>query len=1182
MNIKILTLLLFLLISVSAVSATDINDNSQILASDDKTDVVAMSNNSNVLENDNEIQNIYSDLLADGDAGTLTDLAADIGTGGNVELNRSYKYTDGDPLYVTISTDTEIEGKGHVIDLNGHAALFSISGATTITLKNLIVMGGTNVGHRNSIIFSDGDMNINLDNCTFYNNNGEDLARLFGDVNTNNGVSSVTNSKFIDNTVSYCLFHLSARGSGIINNNVFIRNTVGQFILTDGMTDSWVFNNNVIIGNSINRIDASFYAFQIDDNYWGRNDATPGNSLVGDSYGSFTIAKMNVTYPSDDPLEEAREIEINFDKPLPEFDLGVSAVPSNIVLNTTVVTLGGGKTAKILVTPKSKGTSTFTLGSNLRTPLDTHVFNSAGAPRENVTIEWVNKTIEMYQGDNEVLSVIVKNETTGEFLTGIDVTFKLNTDSKVIATDSNGIATYNLSRLNPNNYTVTVNVDTENLTSDDLNSTLKVKEIKALYWFYGSELINKTTTIQAHYSFPSITSLSVMDPNISEIPEGTQIVVTIGNTVINTKTEHDGYYEVPLSGINVGTYNITFNTEGYYGTQATFKLIPIDTIVTLEGANTQEYGNPTTLTANITDIGMENPITEGSVSFYINGVLNKTVDVDSEGKAVLELGNLPVNNYTVIANYTHPVGNYKNSTSGEKKFSITKIATVINVTNTTVYLNATGEIATGATLTPADAGNLTYTSSNKTVAIVENGKIKALSEGTAIITVSFNGDEIYAAAENKSIEITVTLNDASISVNNSTLDLMIGENSTIITTTQPEGLDVTFKSNNESVVTVDNKGNVVAVGKGTATITASVGGDGVYALNSTTVAVSVKEDTSVNITAPDVTKYYKEPENFVVTVTNNKGNPLADKSVSILINGIAYSRTTNKNGTAEIAINLPSNTYNVTTTVDNQSVNSVITVLTTVNGTDIVKMYKNATQYYATFIDTQGKYLADGTAVQFSINGVVYDRKVSGDKGQAKLNINLPQGKYIITAINSVTGENAANNITVLPSITENRDIIKYYKNATQYTVKILGDNGKAVGEGEIVTFNVNGVLYNRQTNASGIAALNINLVPGDYIITASYKGCNVANNITVLPVLNASDLKMKYGDGSKFKANLVDGQGKPYSGQTIQFNINGVLYSKVTDSTGQAELNINLIAGEYIITSSYNGSNIANKITVS
>lgn len=40
-------------------------------------------------------------------------------------------------------------------------------------------------------------------------------------------------------------------------------------------------------------------------------------------------------------------------------------------------------------------------------------------------------------------------------------------------------------------------------------------------------------------------------------------------------------------------------------------------------------------------------------------------------------------------------------------------------------------------------------------------------------------------------------------------------------------------------------------------------------------------------------------------------------------------------------------------------------------------------------------------------------------------------------------------------------------------------------------------------------------------------------------------------------------------------------MYNRVTDASGQARLNINIMPGEYIITSSYNGSNIANKITV-
>ena len=333
--------------------------------------------------------------------------------------------------------------------------------------------------------------------------------------------------------------------------------------------------------------------------------------------------------------------------------------------------------------------------------------------------------------------------------------------------------------------------------------------------------------------------------------------------------------------------------------------------------------------------------------------------------------------------------------------------------------------------------------------------------------------------------------------------------------------------------------------------------------------------------ANNVTKYYKGPERFNVTLMHTLNQSVENKTVKININGVEYSRTTDENGIASMALGLPSNEYSVIVTFGNETVNSVVTILSTINGTDVVKMYKNGTQYYATFLNTEGEYLANGITVKFNINGVMYDRKVSGDKGLAKLNINLPAGEYIITAINLETTEMAANNITVLSKIAENKDITKYYKNGTQYTVKILGDDGNPVGAGENVTFNINGVFYTRTTNESGISKLNINLAPGDYIITAEYSGCKVSNNITVLNVLSAQDITMRYRDGTKFVATLLDGQGKPYAGQTVNFNINGVLYNRVTDSSGQAKLNINLMAGVYIITSSYNGYNIANKVTV-
>ena len=174
-----------------------------------------------------------------------------------------------------------------------------------------------------------------------------------------------------------------------------------------------------------------------------------------------------------------------------------------------------------------------------------------------------------------------------------------------------------------------------------------------------------------------------------------------------------------------------------------------------------------------------------------------------------------------------------------------------------------------------------------------------------------------------------------------------------------------------------------------------------------------------------------------------------------------------------------------------------------------------------------------------------------------------------------------SNNITVLSRIISN-DLVKYYRNASQFVVTILGDDGKPVGAGENVTFNINGVFYTRQTNASGQAKLNINLNPGSYAtVTTSYKGCAVANTVEVLPILYAEDLVKTYGTADQFKVLLVDGQGNPYPDQTITLNINGILYNRVTGDDGYAKLNINLMPGEYIITSMYNSAALSNKITV-
>ncbi len=499
----------------------------------------------------------------------------------------------------------------------------------------------------------------------------------------------------------------------------------------------------------------------------------------------------------------------------------------------------------------------------------------------------------------------------------------------------------------------------------------------------------------------------------------------------------------------------------------------------------------------------------------------------------------------------------------------------VNATVTDYEGNPVSDIPVSLTV-----GNKTYTAKTDKngIASFDLGKLDAGN-----YTLEYSIDEDGYSKESVDADASINQTDADIAID---INKPVKGEDLIVNVTAPAD------AKGNITVSVNGKDYTVPIKDGKATISIPNLGDGNYTVDvkysgdnnyePVEKSLNATVEKAIIVSAPDVTKYFKGSERFVVTVTDNKGTYLSNKTVVIVINGVTYTKTTNVNGTTSIALGLNSGVYNVTVTVDNETSNAVVTILSTVNGTDVVKVYRNGTQYYATFRDSEGNYLKEGTVVKFNINGVMYERKISGSEGLAKLNLNLGQGTYVLTAMNPVTRENAANNITIISRLIENSDITKYYKNATQYTVKVIGDDGNPVGAGETVTFNINGVMYNRQTNASGIAKLNLNLPAGDYIITGEYKNCKVSNKIKILPVLSAKDISMKYRDGSKFVATLVDGQGKPFAGQTVQFNVNGVFYNRVTDSSGQAKLNINLMAGKYIITSSYNGANIANTITIS
>lgn len=576
----------------------------------------------------------------------------------------------------------------------------------------------------------------------------------------------------------------------------------------------------------------------------------------------------------------------------------------------------------------------------------------------------------------------------------------------------------------------------------------------------------------------------------------------------------------------------------------------------------------------------------GEVIFSINGT-NYTAGV-VDGVAKISVYFDEVGDYVISANYKNN-GLY-NGSFVQKTVSVTKtdvnltayIGDIVYGENPIVNINLTSVAGVNV------KGDVVLTISGKkyivnvvnALAVFEIPEM--LDAGEYHIDVSYLGSEKYNAADGatdftvakKEITMNVTIDkdyrDITVNVN---LSEKLDGNLTVLVNNTPYTLSYT---NGTGSLILKN------LTYGNYTISAVFTKDNYQTVN-------VSENVEINsiktvLEAENVVMYYKDGTRFAVVLRDIYGNPLANMNVTISINGRNYVKQSDENGTASLGLNLESKNYTVVTTFGGNSKyfgtrsNNTVSILSTLISKDIVKYYRNGTQFYATVLDFKGNPLAN-TTVMFNINGVFYN-KTTDENGTAKLNIWLRPGKYIITIFNLVTGEQAGNNVTVLSKIVENYDLVKYYKNASKFSVKILDSQGYPV-EGTIVTFNINGVFYYKETDANGIASLAINLRPGKYVITTMYGQYDVGNNVTVLPTLQTSDLKMKYLDGSAFNARVVDGQGNPLANQIVTFNVNGVFYNKVTNDEGIASLNIRLMKGEYIITSIYNGFETGNTIKI-
>lgn len=126
-----------------------------------------------------------------------------------------------------------------------------------------------------------------------------------------------------------------------------------------------------------------------------------------------------------------------------------------------------------------------------------------------------------------------------------------------------------------------------------------------------------------------------------------------------------------------------------------------------------------------------------------------------------------------------------------------------------------------ATVSPAGAGNVTWSTTDSSVATVVNGTVKAINAGTAIITATyFTVSATCKVTVNKNPDPPEPEYSVSLDYNSKTMET--GESFTLKATVSPAGSAVTWSSSDKTVATVTD-GTVKALKAGTAAITAKCG-----------------------------------------------------------------------------------------------------------------------------------------------------------------------------------------------------------------------------------------------------------------------------------------------------------------------------------------------------------------------
>ena len=944
--------------------------------------------------------------------------------GGNVEIK--------DSLF-----DNNFALVGGAIDVIGHyGELLSIENCTFIN----------NFGFFGGAVYNGGG-NIEISESLFYNN----VANVGGALMMRSGSTSVENTDFIANSAHSDEENYTTLGGAIHNyladlyltNVNFINNTAdkgGALELENGLYgdiywttfDNCTFVNNTALNGGAIYLGDHFDPYvNITDSKFEANSAQNG-SAISDNFGHLIIKNTEFIKNIGDNLINVTGAYISGEGFSPdeifygELTIINSTFKENNVTYDVITndwcivkisdsTFDGENTIinnydqATLDNNKATNTKNYVIINNAELSLDNNDFDTAILNNKDILTQTYvvvldNETKSVAIGENYTLTAVVCDDN-GNIIESGKLQFVIGN--------------------------VTIQSKLENQTfKAEYTVTAGSVSVGAIFEDTGLKLLTiKTGTIEGKYP-------ANLNVKVGNVKVGDDAVITVtmdakatGNVTIkvgnNTydATINNGVATLTISNLENGTYLVEVSYPGDENYAPAQQKAEFNVSKVSEYDLTIDVGKKDTNTADIT-VTLPDDAT-GNVNITVNGKTYNTNVVN--GIATITADNMVIGQNNITVSY-----------AGDKKYDPINKSDVFDGDKKASYVVVSaddiqlGQDAIITITVPSDAtGNVIVTVNGKDYfANINNGKatisVSGLVSGQYNVHADYSGDEDYLNSIN-----TTTFKVTDKTVKESVIALTIEANGTIVGVLRDIGgngvagalISYTIDGNNKATITTNDNGQFTIQsvnGKeyffkfdGNDDVLSSIAIVTVNANNVTYTTTRKNVYIEVASAFTRVANDYYAGERgafFYGILKDSDGNVLANKTVSIAVNGPIYNVTTDSQGRAGLQVNFMNAnvyTYALSFAGDDEYnasplASSKLTI--TKKKTSIsasAKKYKvKSTKKYTVTLKTSknpynGKtYLKSGKKLTLKVKGKTYTAKINS-KGKATFTLKLTKkGKF--------------------------------------------------------------------------------------------------------------------------------------------------------------------------------------------